>query len=221
MFRLSDKDLLLIIDLQVDFCPGGHLAIANGDAVVPAVNLLATRFEHIVLTQDWHTPNHSSFASSHAGAEPYDVIGAPYGEQTLWPDHCIQNTSGAEFHPDLDSGLVLARTELILRKGFRRGIDSYSAFVENDKRTSTGLAGYLRERGFERLFLAGLAYDFCVRYSAVDAVAAGFEAFVVTDACKPVNLPGSVSATDEEFADRGVHRIALAELVATHLPATR
>ncbi len=221
MFRLSDKDLLLIIDLQVDFCPGGHLAIADGDAVVPAINLLATCFEHIVLTQDWHTPHHSSFASSHPGSRPYETIAASYGPQTLWPDHCIQNTPGAEFHPDLDPRLVLSRTELILRKGFRRGIDSYSAFVENDKRTSTGFAGYLRERGFQRLFLAGLAYDYCVRYSAVDAVAAGLEAFVVADACRPVNLPGSVAATDAEFAATGVHRITLADLIASQAPEAR
>jgi nicotinamidase/pyrazinamidase len=220
-FNITDRDLLLVIDVQIDFCPGGRLAIADGDAVVPAVNLLATRFEHIVLTQDWHKPGHSSFASSHQGTKPYDVISAPYGEQTLWPDHCIQNTPGAEFHPDLDPGLVLSRTELILRKGFRRGIDSYSAFVENDKQTTTGLAGYLRERGFERLFLAGLAYDFCVRFSAVDAVAAGFEAFVVTDASRAVNLPGSVAAADEEFAARGVHRLTLAELISTQSMETR
>jgi nicotinamidase/pyrazinamidase len=214
MMDLTTDDLLLIIDLQVDFCPGGRLAIADGDVVVPIINLLATRFDHIILTQDWHNPNHSSFASSHHHARPYETIAAPYGDQTLWPDHCVQNTPGAEFHPDLDPGLVLARTELILRKGFRRGIDSYSAFVENDKQTSTGLAGYLRERGFQRLFFVGLAYDFCVRFSAVDAVAAGFEAFVIADACRPVDLPGSVASTDEEFAAKGVHRISAAELLS-------
>ena len=212
-YQITDRDLLLVIDVQIDFCPGGRLAIAEGDAIVPAIHSLASRFEHIVLTQDWHTPHHSSFASSHPGTNPYDVIEAPYGPQTLWPDHCIQNSPGAEFHPDLGSELVLSRTELILRKGFRRGIDSYSAFVENDKRTTTGLGGYLRERGFERLFLVGLAYDFCVRFSAVDAVAAGFEAYVVEGACRPVNLPGSVAATNAEFAARGVARIAVSDLI--------
>jgi nicotinamidase/pyrazinamidase len=216
---MTDQDLLLIIDLQNDFCPGGRLAIADGDAIVPAINRIATRFNHIVLTQDWHPANHSSFASSHRGTSPYDAIEASYGEQTLWPDHCVQNTPGAEFHPDLDPGLVLSHTELILRKGFlrkgfRRDIDSYSAFLENDKQTPTGLAGYLRERGFERLFLVGLAYDFCVRFSAVDAIAAGFEAFVIADACRPVNLPGSVDATNEEFARTSVHRISIAEFLA-------
>ncbi len=210
----TDRDLLLVIDVQNDFCPGGRLAIADGDAVVPAINRLATRFHHIVLTQDWHPANHASFASSHRGATPYDTVNAAYGNQTLWPDHCVQNTPGAEFHPDLDPGLVLARTELILRKGFRREIDSYSAFLENDKQTPTGLAGYLRERGFERLFLAGLAYDFCVRFSALDAVAAGFEAFVIDDACRPVHLPGSLAATEEEFARAGVSRISIAEVLA-------
>lgn len=215
--KITARDLLLVIDIQIDFCPGGRLAIADGDAVVPVINLLATRFEHIVLTQDWHNPNHSSFASSHPGRAPYETITAPYGDQTLWPEHCVQNTPGAGFHPDLDPGLVLSRTELILRKGFRRDIDSYSAFVENDKQTPTGLAAYLRERGFERLFLVGLAYDFCVRFSAVDAIAAGFKAFVVEDACRPVNLPGSVAATNAEFTAKGVHRIFAADLLAAGL----
>jgi len=214
MTSVSDHDLLLLIDVQNDFCPGGRLAIADGDAVVPAINRLAARFNHIVLTQDWHPANHTSFASSHRGATPYEVVAAPYGQQTLWPDHCVQNTRGAESHPDLDPILILARTELILRKGFRREIDSYSAFLENDKQTPTGLAGYLRERGFRRIFLAGLAYDYCVRFSALDAIAAGFEAVVIADACRAVNLPGSVADTEEEFARAGVLRIALAHFLA-------
>jgi nicotinamidase/pyrazinamidase len=212
-FTITDRDLLLVIDVQIDFCPGGRLAIAGGDSVVPGINALAARFEHIVLTQDWHTPHHSSFVSSHPGAKPYDRFEASYGPQTLWPDHCVQNTPGAAFHPGLDAPLLLTRTELILRKGFRRDIDSYSAFVENDRKTSTGLAGYLRERGFKRLFLAGLAYDYCVRFSAVDAVTAGFEAFVVEDACRAVNLPGSVAQTNEEFTARGVHRVNAPDLL--------
>jgi nicotinamidase/pyrazinamidase len=210
-FQITGRDLLLVIDVQIDFCPGGRLAITEGDAVVPAINQLAPRFEHIVLTQDWHTVAHSSFASSHPGRQPYELIDAPYGSQTLWPDHCVQNSLGAEFHPGLDQ-VLLSRTELILRKGFRREIDSYSAFLENDKVTPTGLAGYLRERGFERLFLAGLAYDYCVHFSAIDAVAAGFKALVIEDACRPVNLPGSVTATNAEFATKGVRRIHAADL---------
>ena len=211
---MRPDDLLLVIDVQRDFCPGGRLAITDGDAVVPVINRLASHFEHIVLTQDWHPPRHTSFASMHSreGKQPYDTIKADYGPQTLWPDHCVQNTLGATFHPGLDE--VFGRAELILRKGFRREIDSYSAFFENDKHTATGLAGYLRERGFQRIFLAGLAYDFCVRFSAVDAVRAGFAAFVVEDACRPVNLPGSVAETNQEFASKGVQRITSADITA-------
>lgn len=202
-------DLLLVIDVQRDFCPGGALAIKDGDAVVPLINRIAPRFEHIVLTQDWHPPNHQSFASAH-GKEPYSQVEVAYGPQTLWPDHCVQGTPGAEFHP----GLQLTRGELILRKGFRTHIDSYSAFFENDKTTNTGLAGYLRERGFRRIFLAGLAFDFCVRFSAVDAVRADFEALVIEDACRPVNLPGSVDATRQEFAAAGVRLVLSGALLS-------
>jgi len=196
-------DVLLVIDVQRDFCPGGQLAIRDGYAVVPVINQLAARFDHILLTQDWHPASHTSFASNHPGAEPYQTIQAPYGPQTLWPDHCVQGTPGAKFHPDLD----LPAAELILRKGFRPEIDSYSAFLENDKQTTTGLAGYLRERGLKRIFLAGLAYDYCVRFSAVDAVRAGFPAIVIEDACRSVGLPDSVGSTHREFAETGVTRI--------------
>lgn len=195
-------DLLLVIDVQRDFCPGGALAVEDGDAVVPFINRIAARFDHIVLTQDWHPANHQSFASVH-GKEIYSQFDVAYGPQTLWPDHCVQGTPGAEFHP----GLELTRAELILRKGFRAHIDSYSAFFENDKTTPTGLAGYLRERGFRRIFLAGLAFDFCVRFSAVDAVRAGFEALVIEDACRAVKLAGSVDATIRDFAGGGVRLI--------------
>ena len=205
---LHSGDLLLVIDPQVDFCPSGKLAIAEGDAVIPLINRLSQRFEHVIVTQDWHPAGHSSFASTHPGHQPYDLIQAPYGPQTLWPDHCIQSSPGAEFHPQLD----LQRAEFILRKGFRPAIDSYSAFFENDKTTPTGLAGYLRERGLTRIFLAGLAYDFCVRYSAVDAARAGFSAFVIEDACRAVNLPGSVDATNSEFEAAGVARIKTSDL---------
>lgn len=207
--RPQSGDLLLIIDVQRDFCPGGALAIEDGDAVVPPINQIADRFEDIVLTQDWHPANHQSFASAH-GKEPYSQIEVAYGPQVLWPDHCVQGTPGAEFHP----GLRVTRAELILRKGFRARIDSYSAFFENDKVTATGLAGYLRERGFRRIFLAGLAFDYCVRYSAVDAVRAGFEALVIEDACRPVNLPGSVEATRRDFDAAGVRLIRSEALLA-------
>jgi nicotinamidase/pyrazinamidase len=194
------EDLLLVIDVQRDFCPGGRLAVAGGDAIVPLINRLAARFDHLIFTQDWHPSGHLSFASTHPGKQPYQQIEVAYGPQTLWPDHCVQGSPGAEFHPDLD----LTRAELIVRKGFRLEIDSYSAFFENDKRTATGLAGYLRERGFQRIFLAGLAFDFCVRYSALDAIRAGFEAIVIEDACRAVSLPGSVDATRRGFQQSGV-----------------
>ena len=196
----GSKDLLLVIDPQVDFCPGGALAVTDGDAVMPLINHVAQRFEHVIVTQDWHPEGHSSFASSHAGRRPYETIAMPYGEQTLWPDHCVQGSAGAEFHPALE----LTKVELILRKGFHAEIDSYSAFYENDRRTPTGLAGYLRERGLKRIFLAGLAYDFCVRYSAVDAVRAGFTAVVLEDACRAIGLNDSVDAARREFAEAGV-----------------
>ena len=200
---MRNDDLLLIIDVQRDFCPGGQLAVPGGDAIVPQINRLASHFEHIVLTQDWHPASHTSFASSHPDARPFDHIAAEYGSQTLWPDHCVQGTAGADFHPDLE----ITRAELILRKGFRPAIDSYSAFLENDKQTSTGLAGYLHERNFQRIFLVGLAYDYCVRFSAIDAVQAGFEAIVIVDACRPI---GAIAETEREFAQIGVKRITAA-----------
>jgi nicotinamidase/pyrazinamidase len=196
-------DALLLIDLQPDFMPGGALAVAGGDEILPIINSLARRFDHVILTQDWHPPAHISFASSHPGHEPYSQIEAPYGAQTLWPDHCLQHSPGAALHPAID----IPHAELILRKGFRREIDSYSAFLENDHTTPTGLAGYLRERGLKRLFLAGLAYDFCVRFSAIDGKALGFETIVLEDACRAVNLPGSVQQTNTAFAAADIPRI--------------
>lgn len=204
---ITQHDVLLVIDVQRDFCTQGCLAVQDGDSVVPLINQLAIRFHHVILTQDWHPAGHSSFASTHPGKQPYETIQASYGAQTLWPDHCIQGSPGAEFHPGLD----IFHVELILRKGFRTNIDSYSAFTENDKATPTGLAGYLRERGLQRIFLAGLAYDYCVRFSAVDAVHAGFEAFVFEDACRAVNLGDSIADTQREFAETGVVRLATAE----------
>jgi nicotinamidase/pyrazinamidase len=201
--RPGDNDLLLIIDVQNDFCPGGALAVADGDAVVPIINRLAERFAHVALTQDWHPSGHSSFATSHPGSAPFETISMPYGQQTLWPDHCVQGTQGAAFHPQL----ATQRAELVIRKGFRREIDSYSAFYENDRRTPTGLAGYLRERGLRRIFLAGLATDFCVHYSAVDARRLGFEAVVVEPACRAIDLAGSLDAAWSAMATAGVQRV--------------
>jgi nicotinamidase/pyrazinamidase len=203
LIRPGDDDLLLIIDVQNDFCPGGALAVAGGDAVVPVINRLAERFAHIALTQDWHPRGHSSFATSHPGSAPFETVSMPYGQQTLWPDHCVQGTPGAAFHPQL----ATERAELVIRKGFRPEIDSYSAFYENDRRTATGLAGYLRERGLRRIFLAGLATDFCVHYSAVDARRLGFEAVVVEAGCRAIDLAGSLDAAWAAMAAAGVQRV--------------
>jgi nicotinamidase/pyrazinamidase len=198
--RVTHNDVLIVIDVQNDFCPGGALAVPGGDSVIAPIHAIAQRFEHIVLTQDWHTADHASFASAHPGRQPFETIEMPYGPQALWPDHCVQGRSGAEFHP----ALRLPQAELILRKGFRAQIDSYSAFFENDRSTPTGLAGYLRERGLTRVFLAGLAYDYCVGYSAVDARHLGFEAIVLRDACRAIDLNGSVETIEREFARAGV-----------------
>jgi nicotinamidase/pyrazinamidase len=203
--QLTESDALLIIDVQNDFCPGGALAVTDGDAVIPAIHRAAPHFQHILLTQDWHTPDHNSFASAHPGKKPFEQIDLAYGTQTLWPDHCVQGTRGADFHPALDlTGSEFVRVELILRKGFRREIDSYSAFFENDRTTATGLAGYLRERSLTRVFLAGLAYDYCVGYSALDARRLGLDAFILRDACRAIDLNGSVAAIEREFTATGV-----------------
>ncbi len=189
-----------MVDVQNDFCPGGALAVANGDAVIPAVNRLAAEFAHVVLTQDWHPRGHSSFASAHPGRQPFETIEASYGPQTLWPDHCVQGTRGAAFHP----ALAAPRAELVLRKGFRAAIDSYSAFRENDRRTPTGLAAYLRERGFERVTLCGLATDYCVLYSALDAREAGFAVELAANACRGIDLDGSLARAMQTMAEAGV-----------------
>jgi nicotinamidase/pyrazinamidase len=201
--RPGDDDLLLIIDVQNDFCPGGALAVADGDAVVPVINRVAGHFNHVVLTQDWHPAGHSSFATSHPGSVAFETMPMPYGQQTLWPDHCVQGTPGAAFHPQLKT----ERAELVIRKGFRREIDSYSAFYENDRRTPTGLAGYLRERGLRRVFLAGLATDYCVHYSAIDARRLGFDTVVIEDGCRAIDLAGSLNAAWAAMADAGVQRV--------------
>lgn len=196
----GDDDVLIVVDVQNDFCPGGALAVPGGGEIIPIVNSLAARFRNVVLTQDWHPRGHSSFASTHPGKKPFETIAASYGPQVLWPDHCVQGTPGAEFHP----ALRVPHAALVVRKGFRPAIDSYSAFYENDRKTPTGLTGYLRERGLTRLFLAGLAFDFCVRYSAEDARREGFDAFVVEDACRGIDLDGSMAATHTSLAALGV-----------------
>lgn len=201
---------LVVIDLQNDFCPGGALAVAGGDEIVPLVNRLIGSFEHVVLTQDWHPAGHSSFASTHAGQAPFATMQMTYGAQTLWPDHCVQGTTGAEFHPDL----AWTKAELVIRKGFRRAIDSYSAFYENDRKTPTGLAGYLRERGLTKLALVGLATDFCVAYSALDAARLGFETTVLLDACRAIDLNGSLATARRQMQLAGVNLGDAARLVA-------
>jgi nicotinamidase/pyrazinamidase len=196
-------DVLLVIDVQNGFVPGGNLAVAGGDQIVPIVNGLARAFEHVVLTQDWHVPGHVSFASSHPGRKPFDTITLPYGPQVLWPDHCVQGTRDAELHPGLD----IPHAELIIRKGYRRQIDSYSAFREADRTTPTGLAGYLRERGLRNLFLVGLATDFCVAWSAIDARAAGFPATVIEDATRAIDADGSLARAWHDMTGMGVRRV--------------
>jgi nicotinamidase/pyrazinamidase len=201
---------LIVIDLQNDFCPGGALAVAGGDEIVPLVNRLIGSFEHVVLTQDWHPAGHSSFASTHAGQAPFAAVQMAYGSQTLWPDHCVQGTPGAEFHRDL----AWTKAELVIRKGFRKAIDSYSAFYENDRKTPTGLAGYLRERGLTKLALVGLATDFCVAYSALDAARLGFDTTVLLDACRAIDLNGSLATARRQMQLAGVSLGEAARLVA-------
>ena len=195
---------LLIVDVQNDFCPGGALEVPEGDEVVPVINNIIGAFDHVLQTQDWHPAGHQSFASSHPQHDPYDVIEVGYGEQVLWPDHCVEGTDGAAFHPDLDT----THTELVLRKGFRPEIDSYSAFFENDGETRTGLAGYLRERGIDTLYVCGLATDFCVKWSAVDGRAEGFDVFVVEEATRGIDQNGSLAQAWKEMNDAGVQVIS-------------
>ncbi|MBG1232889.1 bifunctional nicotinamidase/pyrazinamidase [Aestuariivirga litoralis] len=194
------KSLLLIVDVQNDFCPGGNLAVKGGNEIVPLVNKMAKNHEHVVLTQDWHPADHSSFASQHPGHAVYSQIEMSYGPQTLWPDHCIVGTRGAEFHKDLDA----PHAEMIIRKGFRKAIDSYSAMYENDHKTPTGLEGYLRARELTKITIVGLAFDYCVRYSAEDAQARGFEVEVIEAATRAIDLNGTAIETKRSFAERGI-----------------
>ncbi|PEN09382.1 nicotinamidase/pyrazinamidase [Longimonas halophila] len=195
---------LLVVDIQNDFCPGGALAVPEGDAIIPTVNALMDDFDAVVCTQDWHPPEHQSFASQHDGRAPYDTVEMPYGEQVLWPDHCVQGTKGADFHPALNTD----RADLIIRKGFRPEIDSYSAFYENDGATATGLTGYLHERGVDTLVVVGLAADFCVKWSATDGVDEGFDVYVVEDATRGINQDGSLAAAWEAMTGAGVQIVS-------------
>lgn len=196
----DNRHALIVIDLQVDFCPGGALAVSEGDAIVGRVNALMAQAGTVVLTQDWHPAGHASFASSHPGRAPFETVAMPYGPQVLWPDHCVQGTPGAAFHPALDT----TRAAAIIRKGMSPGIDSYSAFFENDRTTPTGLAGWLRERGIARLSFAGLATDYCVAWSALDAVREGFAAEVILPACRAIDLGGSLAAALGALVAAGV-----------------
>ena len=201
--EVTHRDALLVVDVQNDFCDGGALPVPGGQDVVPVINRIAGVFQNMIATQDWHPRDHFSFASNHPGRVPFETIEGAHGEQVLWPDHCVEGSMGAAFHPHLQ----LHTAELILRKGFHKTIDSYSAFRENDRLTRTGLTGYLRERGLSRLFVAGLAYDYCVRYSAIDSMRAGFETYVVEDACRAIGMGDSVAAANHDFRQAGVHRI--------------
>jgi len=207
--KISGQDVLLAIDVQNDFCTGGALAVPSGEKVVPAINRIAQKFANVVLTQDWHPRDHVSFAANHSARQPFETVELDYGTQVLWPTHCVQGSNGAEFHRDLD----IVRPSLVVRKGFRRGIDSYSAFYENDRKTPTGLLGYLRERELKTVFVAGLALDFCVRYSAEDARNAGFEVAVVEDACRGIDLDGSVAATHRSFKALGIAVVSFEALL--------
>jgi nicotinamidase/pyrazinamidase len=202
------KDALIVVDVQNDFCPGGRLAVQKGDEVVPLVNGIAKRFENVVLTQDWHPAGHRSFATSHPGRKPFDTVKLPYGEQVLWPDHCLQGGDGAALHKDLS----VPHAQLVIRKGWHKEVDSYSAFIEADGKTKTGLDGYLRERGIKRVFVCGLATDFCVAWTALDARKLGFAAVVIEDACRAIDNQGSLAAAREKMQKAGVRRVASGDI---------
>lgn len=204
------NSVLLVVDVQNCFLPGGSLAVKDGDKVVPIINALAVKFAHVVLTQDWHTPGHVSFASSHNGKKPFETTDVAYGKQVLWPDHCVMGTEGAALSKDL----AIPHAQLVLRKGYDKGVDSYSAFTEADGKTTTGLAGYLKARKLQRIFVAGLATDFCVAWSALDARKAGFETFVIEDACRGIDTQGSLDKAWRDMKKAGVKRIQSADLAA-------
>lgn len=203
-----ETDVLIVVDVQYDFLPGGALEVPDGDAVIEPINRLAKVFRHVVLTQDWHPQGHASFASSHAGRKPFETTELTYGTQVLWPDHCVQASRGAEISHDLH----IPHAQLIVRKGHNAAIDSYSGFMEADRKTATGLAGYLKERGFRRVFCAGLATDFCVAWTALDATAAGFETYVIEDASRGIDTDGSLARALEDLKAAGVHIIKSGEI---------
>ncbi len=204
--RPGDTDILIVVDVQNDFLPGGALAVPDGDAVIEPINRLAQTFRHVVLTQDWHPEGHASFASSHPAKQPFEMTDLHYGPQVLWPDHCIQNTPGAEISRDLR----IPHAQLVIRKGYNPGIDSYSGFMEADRTTPTGLTGYLKERGFRRVFCAGLATDFCVAWTALDAAEAGFETYLIEDASRAIDTNGSLEKALNDLSTAGVHVISSA-----------
>ncbi len=206
---MQNNTALIIVDVQNGFTPGGNLAVANADQIIPAINLLAQQFSNVVLTQDWHPAQHISFAQNHPGKQPYDTVQLPYGPQVLWPRHCVQGTADAELHPALQA----PHAQLIIRKGFHADIDSYSAFMEADHKTSTGLAGYLKARGIDTVFVAGIATDFCVAWTAIDACKLGFQSFVVADACKGIDLQGSLQHAWQEMLAQGVKRVYVKDIV--------
>lgn len=207
MRQPGDDAVLLVVDIQNDFLPGGSLAVAKGDEIIGPINALAEKFRHVVLTQDWHPQGHISFASSHAGKQVFEQVDLPYGPQILWPDHCIQGTNGAGFSATLD----IPKAEMIIRKGYHPATDSYSAFTEADGKTKTGLAGYLHERGIRDVYCAGLATDFCVSWTLLDAVAAGFRAFVIEDACRAIDTNGSLAAAKGQWQERDIQQMMLAD----------
>lgn len=208
MFQ-PQQSALIVVDVQNGFTPGGNLAVANSDQIIPTINSLAQYFDNVVLTQDWHPQGHISFFENHPGKSAYDTIELAYGRQVLWPSHCVQGTHDADFHPDLN----ISKAQLVIRKGFHPHIDSYSAFLEADHRTSTGLAGYLRERGIRDVFIVGIATDFCVAWTAIDAAKLGFNSYVVSDATKGIDLNGSLQHAWQEMLAQGVKRIYAKELM--------
>jgi nicotinamidase/pyrazinamidase len=207
-FQPDSQTALIVVDVQNGFCSGGHLAVPGGETVVPVINRLSRSFENVVLTQDWHPAGHASFASSHPGRQPYELMQMPYGPQVLWPEHCVQGTADAALHADLD----IPHAQLIIRKGWHAGVDSYSAFQEADRSTPTGLDGYLRQRGIGKVVVTGLATDFCVAWTALDARRLGFETWVVEDACRAIDLDGSLAAAWRDMLAAGVHRVQSADI---------
>ena len=201
-------DLLLVVDMQYDFLPGGSLAVTGGDEIIIPVNRLGRQFENVAMTQDWHPRGHISFASSHDGAQPFEVIQLPYGPQVLWPDHCVWDTHGAQFSAEIE----LPHTQMVIRKGYHDVVDSYSGFQEADRKTKTGLEGYLNERAFRRVFVAGLATDFCVNWTAVDAARAGFETYVIEDACRAIDTGGTQAAAWSDMNAAGVQRLVAGDI---------